>query len=87
MSEANRGLYNEEDVGDKPQNGMRGLKVGESIFVLVDLDDDEAGDESSEREVIQRSVSISSLLLLLCCMGWLKDQGSLCEEHESGGVE
>lgn len=52
---------------------MRRFEVGDAVFVFVDLDNDEARDEGGEAKVICCGVDVGACLLLLRCVGWLKD--------------
>lgn len=58
---------------------MRTLKVSDVRLDLVDLDDDQADQQSKETGTIDQRVEDGALTLLRLGMGGLKDQGSLGE--------
>jgi len=58
-----------------------------AVADLVVLDDDEARDGRRDGDVIEARVPVCAVFLLLLGMSWLKDENSLDEEEDSGGVE
>lgn len=50
--EAHQRLNSEEDISNQTENSVRGLEVYPAVGKLVILDNDEAGDEEVESEVV-----------------------------------
>ena len=78
-------LQDDEDVGDETENTVRGGKA--SMIALVDLDDDESGDEAEETEGLDDVMDDGSEALLVRGGGGLKDESGLDLKQEGSGVE
>jgi len=87
LREPHNSLDDHEEVRNYPQNCVGGLEVRDPILVFVHLDDDEAGYEGRDTDVVEGGVDVGSLFLLVGCVSWLEDEGALGNEEEAGGVE
>lgn len=87
LREPDERLDQQQDVGDEPQDGVRGLEMRPLVCEFVDLDDHEAGDGGGGGGDVQPGVGVGSLLFLRGRVGWLQNQYALDVEEDGGGVE
>jgi hypothetical protein len=87
LSDSDDRLDEDQDVGDEPEDGVRGDEVGAAVADLVVFDYDEAGEGGEEGDVVEGGVRVGAFLLLFGGVGWLDDEDALDEEDEGGGVE
>lgn len=74
-------LDGEQDVSDESENGMCGHKMCAVVRELVVLDDNQAGDQGVQGQVIEDEVRDSAFAFLVGRVGWLKEEDGL-REHE-----
>lgn len=87
LCEANDGLEEDGQVEDQAEDGVRGGKVLMTGASLVDLDDDEAGEQGGEPDEVEEEVYGCAGALLFGGVGRLENQGCLGDEQEAGRVE
>lgn len=66
------------------------MEGGEArVIAFVDLDDDQAGEESEDADRLEDVVDFGSKELVSWCWGggWLEDERSLDLEEEGGGIQ
>lgn len=84
LREAHESLQEYEDVENEAENGVRRLEVGVAGAALVNLDNDEAGEEGGDAEEVEEEVGGCAGTFLAGGVGWLKDEGGLRGEEEAG---
>lgn len=71
------GLQEEEDVGDKAEDGVRGLEVRPAVADLVVFDYHQGGQEGEDGGCVQGGVDVGALPFLLGRVGRLEDEDGL----------
>lgn len=61
---------------------MQALRTVSSAAGLIYLNYGEAGQERGDADEVEEEVCGGAFALLVWGMGWLKDQGCLCDEQE-----
>lgn len=87
LREAHQRLGEDEYVEGKPEDGVRRRKVLVARARLVDLDDDEAGEEGGDAEKVGEEVEGCAGAFLGGRVRGLEDEDGLGGEEEAGGVE
>ena len=78
-------LGSEEDVCDEAENAMYRDEVCSRVLVV--LNDDQGGEKGENSSDVYGSVYISTLLLLLRCMGRLQEEDGFYNKEDAGRVE
>lgn len=86
-SDTNSSLHNHEGVCDETKDGMWGLEVRDAVLDFVVLNNDQAGNEESNAQVIQSGMGIGALDFLVLCMRRLEDERALRDEQNAGAVK
>lgn len=87
LRDANNSLDGEDDVGDEPEDGVRGLEMRAGVRDLVIFDYDKAGDECQDRGAVEHGVDVGAGVFLLWGVGRLQDEDSLSGEEDAGGIQ
>lgn len=77
LRDAHERLDGEHNVGDEPQNRVRGLEVSMLGFDFVVFDDDQAGEEGEDRGAVEDSVDVCALAFLFRRVGGLQHEDGL----------
>ena len=80
-------LNGEHDVGDEPQDGVWGLKVGMVGLDFVVFDDDQPREEGEDGGSVEDGVDICALTFLYRGVCGLEDEKGLRGQEDAGGVE